>query len=265
MTFAAFEPRQTRLPAFAVAVLLHVVVIALLVLAPRPALPPIGSSVPVNVISDARATNSRPAVEAPSTETAATPRPTPEAPPQTPAPAPGPPLIAKAAPAPKAQPAPQPTASAAPRAAAPPSRPFDFNRLQQIIQNARRSSGVTSSSARSGPTTAETAPQARPNAGEGVSQSDLAGLEQLLERLWNPNCGVAGGASVKLKFRILVGIDGGLLEAKPLASGGADPAVVQAALLRAHDALQQAAPFSQPYWGQAIVVNFDAKEPCANR
>jgi hypothetical protein len=265
MTFAAYEPRPTRLPALAVAALLHAVVISLLLLAPRPPLPPIGSSVPVNVISESQVTNSRPAVAAPSTEAAATPQPAPEAPQQAPAPAPGPPLIARATSEPKAQQAPQPSAQAAPRPAAPQSRPFDFNRLQQIIENARHASGEAKSSARPGPAAAETAPQARPNAGAGVSQSDLVGLEQLLERLWNPNCGVAGGAAVKLRFRILVGIDGALLEASPLAAGGADPSVVQAASRRARDALQQAAPYSEPYWGQAIVVNFDAKEPCANR
>ena len=79
-------------------------------------------------------------------------------------------------------------------AAQPTAKPFDFNRLQQIIANAKRNAGPQASSAQRGPPKAETAPQARPDAGQGVSQSDLAGLQQLLERLWTP-MRVAGGVS----------------------------------------------------------------------
>ena len=138
--------------------------------------------------------------------------------------------------------------------------------MQQIIDNARRNAGAKVSGAQRGAPKAETAPQARPDAGQGVSQSDLLGLQQLLERLWNPNCDVAGGAAVKLQVKFTVDLSGGLL-GRPSAGGmerSSDP-VVAAAARRALDAVRQAAPYSQPYYGQPIVVNFDAKEACAKR
>jgi hypothetical protein len=94
----------------------------------------------------------------------------------------------------------------------------------------------------------------------------MLGLQQLLERLWNPNCDVAGGAAVRLKVKFLVDLSGNLL-GQPNAGGlerSSDP-VVSAAALRALDAVREAAPYSQPYYGQTILVNFDAKEACAKR
>ena len=107
---------------------------------------------------------------------------------------------------------------------------------------------------------------ARPDAGEGVSQSDLVGLQQLLERQWNPNCDVPGGEAVKLKVRFLVGLNGELL-GRPSAGGlesSSDP-VVAAAARRALDAVHRVAPYAAPYYGQSITVNFDAKEACSKR
>jgi outer membrane biosynthesis protein TonB len=161
---------------------------------------------------------------------------------------------------------PAPTQQPSLKAAQPAAKPFDFNRLQQIIDSARRNTGAQASSAQRGPARAETAPQARPDAGQGLSQSDLLGLQQLLERLWNPNCDVAGGSAVKLKVRFLVDLNGGLL-GRPNDGGlesSSDP-VVAAAARRALDAIREAAPYSTPYYGQAITVNFDAKEACAKR
>jgi outer membrane biosynthesis protein TonB len=150
--------------------------------------------------------------------------------------------------------------------AQPAAKPFDFDRLQQIIANAKHNAGAQASSAQRGAARPETAPQARPDAGQGVSQSDQLGLQQLLERLWNPNCDVAGGSSVKLKVRFLVGLSGDLV-GRPNDGGlesSSDP-VVAAAARRALDAIRQAAPYSAPYYGQSITVNFDAKEACAKR
>ena len=257
---------DNRLPALLAAAALHGGLIAFLILFPsRPNLPPIGSSVPINIVSSAPFTDTRPAVQAPQTETAAAPAPTPQAPPQPPAPQVAPPAFSHAAPAPirtQRETPPQPAVRAAQSAA----KPFDLNHLQRIIDNARRSSSQAVSSAQRGPARAETAPQTRPDAGQGVSQSDMLGLQQLLERLWNPNCDVAGGAAVRLKVKFLVDLSGNLL-GQPNAGGlerSSDP-VVSAAALRALDAVREAAPYSQPYYGQTILVNFDAKEACAKR
>lgn len=260
--------RQSRAPAFVAAALLHLGVLALVLFAPAHPPKPIGSSVPINVVSSAPFTDTRPAVQAPQPQEAQAPQPVPAAKPQPPAPVPAPaPAFTETRPQPvKAQPKPTPTPQPSLKAAQPAAKPFDFNRLQQIIDNAKHNAGAQASSAKRGAARPQTALQATPDAGKGVSQSDLAGLQQLLERLWNPNCDVAGGSAVKLKVRFLVSLDGHLL-GRPNDGGlesSSDP-VVAAAARRALDAIREAAPYSAPYYGQAITVNFDAKEACAKR
>ena len=262
---AMAPPRDSRLPALAVAIALHAALFLAVVLSPSKTPPPIGSSVPINIVSSAPLTDTRQAVQAPQTQAAAALQSTPAAKPQPPAPIEAPPAFTQTVPQPiKAQkpPTPQP----AQHATSPASAAVDFNRMQQIIDNAQHNAGAKASGAQRGPARAETAPQARPDAGQGVSQSDLLGLQQLLERLWNPNCDVAGGAAVKLRVKFIVSLSGNLLGA-PDAGGlehAGDP-VVAAAARRALDAVHEAAPYSQPYYGQSIVVNFDAKEACAKR
>jgi protein TonB len=262
---AMAPPRDSRVPALVAAVALHAALFLAVILSPNKAPPPIGSSVPINIVSSAPFTDTRQAVQAPQTQAAAAPQPTPEAKPQPPAPVEAPPAFTRTVPQPDKTQKP-PVAQAAQHAVTAASQAVDFNRMQQIIDNARRNSGKPASSAHRGPARAETAPQARPDAGQGVSQSDLLGLQQLLERLWNPNCDVAGGSAVKLRVKFLIDLSGNVL-GRPDDGGlehSADP-VVAAAAVRAVDAVREAAPYSQPYYGQAIVVNFDAKEACARR
>jgi periplasmic protein TonB len=262
---AMAPPRDSRLPALVAAVALHAALFLAVLLSPNKSPSPIGSSVPINIVSSAPFTDTRQALQAPQTQAAATPQPTPAAKPAPPAPVEAPPAFTQTVPQPiKAQkpPTPQP----AQHATSPASAAVDFNRMQQIIDNAQRNAGAKASGAQRGPARAETAPQARPDAGQGVSQSDLLGLQQLLERLWNPNCDVAGGSAVKLRVKFIVSLSGNLLGAPD--AGGLEhsgDAVVAAAARRALDAVHEAAPYSQPYYGQSIVVNFDAKEACAKR
>jgi outer membrane biosynthesis protein TonB len=247
---------------------LHLAVLALVIFAPSHLPKPIGSSVPINIVSSAPFTDTRPAVQAPQTQAAAAPAPVPQAPPQPPAPEVAPPAFTKTTPTPtkvqpKPVPTPQPSTKAAPQ---PAQKAFDFNHLQQIIDSARHNTGAAASRAPKGPARAETAPQARPDAGQGVSQSDMLGLEQVLERLWNPNCDVAGGAAVKLQVKFTIDLAGAVL-GHPTAGGlerSPDP-VVAAAARRALDAVHEAAPYAAPFYGQQITVNFDAKEACAKR
>jgi outer membrane biosynthesis protein TonB len=258
---------DNRFPALIVAAALHAAVLAAVILIPsRPSMLPIGSSVPINIVSSDKFTDTAPAVEAPQVETAAAPQPTPRAPPQPPAAEPAPPAFS-AEPRPEpARPKPAPAQAHAPSPAAA-EKPFDFNRLQQIIAKAQKTGGSQASSAQRGPARAETDTHARPNAGHGLSQSDLVGLEQLLERLWNPNCDVPGGASVQLQVKFTVGPTG-QLAGRPDVLGGLDrsgDAVVAVAARRAIDAVREAEPYAEPYYGQAITVNFDAKEACSKR
>jgi outer membrane biosynthesis protein TonB len=228
-------------------------------------MPPVGSSVPINIVSSAPFTDTRAAIQAPQSETAAAPQPTPQAPPQPPAAEPAPPAFSATAPQ-TAKTAKAATSQAVKSTQAPAQPSFDMNRLQQIIASHQRAGGEAVSSAQRGPARPETAAQARPDAGQGISISDQIGLQQLLERLWNPNCDVAGGSSVRLKVRLIVGLSGDLV-GPPNAGGlerASDP-VVAAAARRALDAVREAAPYAPPYYGQTITVNFDAKEACAKR
>jgi outer membrane biosynthesis protein TonB len=244
------------------AVALHLGLFALLVFVPsKPSLLPVGSSVPINIVSSAQFTDTRPAVQAPETQTAAAPTPTPQGSPQPPAAELAPPQFG-----PTASQSTKPAATQPSTHAAPSSASVDWSKMQQIIENARRSTGAQASSAARGQARAETAPQARPDAGQGLSMSDQLGLQQLLERLWNPNCDAPGGSSVKLQVKFIVGLSGRLLGA-PNAGGqeSSSDHVMAAAARRALDAVREAEPYGQPYYGQTITVNFDAKEACAKR
>ncbi|MFI4936402.1 MAG: energy transducer TonB [Caulobacterales bacterium] len=267
MSVTGYREHDNRVPALLAAAALHAGLLALVIFLPsRPAMLPIGSSVPINIVSSDQVTDSRPAIQAPETQTAAAETPTPQAPPQPPAAQPAPPAFSNA-PKPKLihdKPAPQqPSLHAAPPQA---QKSLDFNHLQQIIASAQRAGGSPTSGAQRGPARPETAPRARPNAGKGLSQSDQLGLQQLLERLWNPNCDVPGGADLKLQVKFTVGLNGNLI-GNPSAGGAerSGDAVVAAATRRALDAVRQAEPYAEPYYGQPIVVNFDSKEACAKR
>ena len=276
-------PRDNRLPALAVAVALHAGVLALLFLAPSKPMLPVGSSVPINIVSS-EPTDVRPAVQAPQTQAAAAPEPQPQAPPQPPAPAPAPtPSFTHTTPkpTPPAPPKPQPQAQRPaqhaavqpqPQPAPTPARPapqpaVDFNHLQQIIENAQRNAGHSASSAQRGPPRAETAPQPRPDAGRGLSQSDLIGLSLLLERLWTLQCDVGGVAGVApFKVRFVVDLNGNLL-GQPNAGGlehSSDPVTASVAR-RALDAVHAVVPLPQLYYGQTVTVNFNAREACSKR
>ncbi|MFI4976579.1 MAG: energy transducer TonB [Caulobacterales bacterium] len=264
MSAISHREHASLAPAFLAALALHLGLLALIVLFPsRPSMLPIGGAVPINIVSSDPATDTRPAAQAPLTQTAAAETPTPQAPPTPPAAELAPPAPSKPAAA-AMKPAPLPVRPAA--AQAPPTKPLNLDALQAAIDRAARAGGARASAAPRGPTRAETAPQPRPDAGQGVSQSALLGLQQLLERLWNPNCDAPGGDAVKLKVIFTIGIDGRVMGGVNI--GGlehaADP-VVAAAAVRAKDAVREAEPYPEPYYGQKLVVNFDAREACAKQ
>jgi periplasmic protein TonB len=264
---AALARHENRLPALAVALLAHVGLLALLILAPsQSSMLPVGSSVPINIVSSAPATDSRPAIQASETVAAAAPQPQPQAPQQPPAPEIATPSFSAS---PNSSPKPAKPTPAQPSLN--PTHPtpsnVDWARMQQIIDAAKRNAGAQASGAARGPSRVETATQARPDAGQGVSQSDILGLQQLLDRLWNLQCDVAGVSGVPpFKVRFIVGLSGRLI-GDPNAGGleqSSNPLAASVAR-RAIDAIRQAEPLAAPYYGQTITVNFDAKEACRNR
>jgi outer membrane biosynthesis protein TonB len=295
MTVTADRRRESLAPAFLAAAALHLAIFLIALYGPRPPLGPLGTAVPITLVAHGPTTDSRPAEAAPVTQAAQTETPVPEAkaptPPAAPPPRPAPPQpktppvkAVKPAPEPKPTPTPKPVkaikpapepkptptpAKAQPRPATP-ARPapdtFSLDALAADVARSRHASPPRPASGARGPARPETAPEARVDAGQGVSQSDIAGLSQLLERLWNPNCNVAGGDSVVIPVKYTVSFDGHVIGRIAVGGhGGASDAIAATAARRAVDAIHQAEPYAETFRGQTFTVIFDAKKACANR
>ena len=221
----------------------------------------IGSVVPVTLMTSPEAANLPPALASPTPAPAAAETPAPEAPPAPPAPVeapvptpppttrtppqprPEPHPLAQAKPAPKPAPTPKPAPAKPPppKAAAPSFDPDAVLASLDKASKASKAAGARRSSAPRGPNRAETAVVARvaPGAGSAISSSVLSDLQGDLQRLWNPNCDVPGGADVVIKASFQLGF-GGRLVGAPEASGetSSDP-VVRAASDRAKRAIYQ--------------------------
>jgi len=275
--------RQSLSPALAGSAALHALLAAMLLIHwPWTKELRIGTAVPVKIVTNAPTTDLRPAIQAPEEQAAATEAPEPDAPVQAPAPptpeplpaptpAPAapktpPPKPAPPAPAPKPTPTPKP-AEKTPTAKPQPRQEVDLDKLLASVTKGGRPSGATRSSAARGPNRAETAVEARPAAGSGLSANAMAGMAEELQRRWNPNCDVEGGRDVKLKVIFNLG-RGGMVVGEVTASGqerSADP-VVKAAAERAIRAVYAASPFRgvpPSFNGDRISVNFNAREACS--
>jgi outer membrane biosynthesis protein TonB len=278
MTPWSYRRRNRMTPALAAALVLHLGLLLVLIGFSRPATLPMGTSVPINIVANGPTTDSRPAEQAPVAEAAQAATPVPEAKPPEPAPPPPPEPAAKAEPPRPAPPKPAPAIKPTP--AKPRKDTFDLAAIQADVGARRQSFSLSAlqadvsrdakahpsrpAFAARGPTRAETATEARVDAGTGVSQSDIAGLSELLQRLWNPDCSVDERVVIPLRFT--VGFDGhiqGRVDAGGRESSS-DP-VVFAAARRAIDAVHEAAPYAQTYRGLTITVRFDAKKACAER
>jgi len=277
MTVTADRRRQSLAPAFLAAVALHVGVAVIALYTPRPPMGPLGTAVPITLVARGPTTDSRPAEAAPVTQAAQTENPVTQAkapePPPAPAPRPAPPAptippVKSVKPTPQLKPTPAPV-KAQPQPA-PPQKPtrdtFSLDALAADVSKARRVSPPRPASGARGPARPETAPEARVDAGQGVSQSDIAGLSQLLERLWNPGCDVEGAATLVIPVRFTVSFDGQVLgRVEILGHGAAGDTVYATAARRAVDAVHQAAPYGETYRGQTFRINFDAKQACSTR
>ena len=277
MTAGADRRRESLTPAFLAAAALHVGVALIALYTPRPPMGPLGTAVPITIVARGPTTDSRPAEAAPVTQAAQTETPVPQAkapaPPPAPAPRPVPPTPS-APPVKTVKPVPPPPLKPTPLKAqpkpVPPAKPtrdaFNLDTLAADIAKSRRASPPRPASGARGPARPETAPEARVDAGQGVSQSDIAGLSQLLERLWNPGCNTAGGDAVVIPVKFTVSFDGHVVgRIVPGPHGGSSDPIVATAARRAIDAIHQAEPYADTYRGQTFTVIFDAKKACANR
>lgn len=222
----------------------------------------IGPVVPVTIVSDAPS-DIRPAIQAPEPLEALTEDPVFDAPPEAAAPP---------VPDPEPAPPPKPSPKAAPPVPSPKPKPkkaesLDLDALAASIQP-KKAMGKPKSSARKGPSRAESAVDARPAVGAatGLSANALASLAADLERRWNPNCEVEGGSSVDIRVAFRINSSGRVI-GQPEASGehSFDP-VVKAASDRAKRAVRQAEPFENlppDLYGERIVVRFNAQKACA--
>lgn len=241
-----------------------------------------GSVVPVTIVSNAPDQDVKPAEQAPVEQTAQTEDPVPDAPAQSqppePQPTPTPPKPApKPTPAPtppkpvptpaptKPTPVPEPKAPAKPtpaKTAPKKESSFDLDALAASISK----SAPRPSSAAKGPARPETALQARNTVGAGATGAAVQGMQDELQRRWNPNCTVEGGRDVLIRvtFRLSAG---GQVVGEPLTEiRSARNPVSIAAADRAVRAVFAASPFRnlpREFYGGPVAVNFNAKEACS--
>lgn len=275
-------------PATAGSLLLHLLVAAALMISwPGAKEIRIGAAVPVNIVANAPATNLRPAAEAAQDQPPQTEVPAPDEPVETvtpdPEPTPTPPAARTPPPSPKpvptpARPAPAPSPLAkapaqptpktpAPPTKAAPSKDMDLDALLASISKPAKASGAARANAQRGPSRPETATQARPDLGSGLSASAMAGLADELQRRWNPNCEVEGGRDVQVRTTFMLGPTGMVIgEVSSQIRAGSTSGVAQAAAERASRAVYAAQPFKnlpRELYGQRIAVNFNAREACS--
>lgn len=227
----------------------------------------VGSAVPVTIVSKAPATDVRKAEQAPVEQTAMADEPVPEAPPESTPPAPQP-KPAPPPPTPKPTPTPpKPVPAPAPVKPAPPAKPeksLDLDALSASISKLQKT--PKPSSAAKGPARPETALQARPALGAGVSAAALSGLTDELQRRWNPNCNVEGGRDVQVRVTFVIGAGGQVIGNVASQIKGAQSPVSRTAAERAVSAVYAAAPFRnlpREFYGDKIAVNFNAREACS--
>lgn len=234
---------------------------------------PVGGVVAVNIVSNAPVTDMRPAIAAEDPQEAQTEDPVEGAPVTTAGtPSEEPPAVAtKSSAAAKAIPDKSKTPDKAPPKEAPKTpakanRGLDLDALAASITKTNRPSGSPKAGGTKGPARPETAKDARPALGQGLSASALVGLTDELQRRWNPNCEVEGGRDVRIRVAFVLGPAGQVVG--QVDAGGQEFSgnpVVQAAAERAIRSVYAAAPFRnlpREYYGVRIGVNFNAREAC---
>ncbi len=264
MTDLTWNRRDNLTPAVLVALGLHIGVFAAIVLLDgHPMLLPMGSAVPIEIVS--KGPPMAPAKAEVATQiqqaTAETPQPQPPMP-ARPVAAPAP-SRAKSEPQPQPQPVAQPAPM--PRRSQPP-RPFSLDALAaSIAKSAHADAPRPVAAARRGPDRVQTAPQSGPEAAPAVAKSDMVGLQQLLERLWNPNCAAEGAGAVVIPVKFLVGPSGRVIGRVAAGETTSSDPMTSAAARRAVDAVHEAEPFAEAYRNNSFTVNFDARKACSER
>jgi outer membrane biosynthesis protein TonB len=142
--------------------------------------------------------------------------------------------------------------------------------MEQSLAQASKAAGAKRAAARPGPARPETAVTARATqgAGEAESTNALSSMAAELQRLWNPNCDVPGGADANIVVSFRLGPGGRVIGQPQSAAETAGDPVIKAAAERAVRAVYQAQPFTDlppNLYGPKIAVNFNARQACASR
>jgi outer membrane biosynthesis protein TonB len=225
----------------------------------------VGTVVPVTIVANAPSTDLRPAIEAPEVQTAQTDEPVPEAPLESAAPEPQP-VPTPPTPAPKATKPAEKLPAVKPAPPVKPEKGLDLDALSASVSKMVKTSAPKPSSAAKGPARPETATEARPAVGTGLSAAALSGLTDELQRRWNPNCDVEGGRDVQVRVAFVIGAGGQVVGNVASQIKGAQNPVSIAAAERAVRAVYAAAPFRnlpREFYGDKIAVNFNAREACS--
>ena len=220
----------------------------------------VGSIVPVTIVSNAPDIDTRPAEQAPDTQTAMSEAPVADAPP--PQPAAAVPSTKAAKPIEKAA-----TPNAAKLATKPAEKAFDLDALAASLTKPSRNAPQRPASAPKGPIRPETAPVARQTIGTGLAAgAAVTGMTEELQRRWNPNCNVEGGRDVLVRVTFQLGAGGQVVGDVLSQIQGVRSPVATAGAERAVRAVYAAAPFRglpREFYGDKVAVNFNAREACA--
>jgi len=220
---------------------------------------------PAEAPTEAQSPTVAPAPPEPPTPPTPAPRPAPTPPPPRPQPRPQP-TPAKPAPV---KPAPRTPAKPAPAKPQPAEPDFDLDALARSVAGSttrRPSRAAPAPAARQGP------PQAAAGQSTELSGAELGALKSKLERLWNPNCTVAGAESIVIRVRLRLSPEGRLTRPAEVVGrrGSAGPEVLEAAADRAVSAVSRGAPYdelpAEKYEGwKDIVLNFNGRTACRGR
>ena len=167
----------------------------------------------------------------------------------------------------------KPIPAPAPVKPAPPAKPeksLDLDALSAAVSKMAKAAPPKPSSAPKGSARPETAAQARPALGTGVSAAAISGLQDELQRRWNPNCDVEGGRDVQVRVTFTIGAGGQVVDQpgnRPRSEiKSAQTPVSETAAQRALSAVYAAAPYRslpREFYGQQVAVTFNAREACS--
>ncbi len=264
-----------RVPAVAVAAVLHVGVIVLaLMFGKMFDKPGDGDHITtVTLMTSADVAAAREAMQADPSQDASTPTPTPQAADPAPQPAPTP-APTPAPPQPKPTPTPQAKGNTTTaKANAKPAPPVDLDRLAQSLEASAKAASGKPSSAPRGPLHAPKPIRVGTPSGANspAAKAAIASMQDGLQRLWNPSCEVLGGDDITIVLHYQVDA-GGILHPKSVTSteANANNPLIKAASERAVRAVYQyfatpGVPTAELPPDTNYTANFNPKQSCSQR